>query len=175
MTIAHWDEDPRLWQTLRIDDEDVPGVASVEATVGRKFDTKSAAGSDGGRVSDKGLELAEIKATVKFWTADHWTGIQSLIAKLGARRNLSDRNAVSVFHPELAALGIQRAIVKRVSSPRPASERGAREITIDLVEYNPPASGGSSRTRSPEMTFTDEESESSNQDRFAFDFGAEDP
>jgi hypothetical protein len=175
LDLNHWDSDPALWQTLQINDEDVPGVAKCEATIGRKIEQDKPSGADGGRLKDGGLELAQIRVVVTYWTADHWAGIQDVIDRLGARRSMSQRDAVKIFHPSLAVLGISKAVCKSVGSPKPSSTPGAHEITLEFVEYNPPTRGAS-RARTPTMTFTDQESEDSNPDnRFAFDFGASDP
>lgn len=176
LDLNHWDADPLLWQVLQVNDEDAPGVAKCEAVIGRKLEKKKPSGADGGTLADKGLELAEIRVILVYWTAEHWAGIQDLVDRLGARRSLSQRDAVKLFHPALAVLGLSKAVCKSVSSPRPSQAFGAHEIVLEFIEYNPPARSGSSRTRTPSMTFTEQESDDSNPDnRFAFDLGAEDP
>lgn len=154
LEIAHWDSDPGLWNVLQINGGDVPGIVKVEASIGRKIEEKKGRGADGGRLIDKGLELAKIKITVTFWTTDHWTSMEDLIEKLSARDQLARRNAVELFHPELAVLGLKKAVLKSMSTPKPSSIPGAREIVFDFIEYNPPSgsSRGSSRTRTPETT-----------------------
>lgn len=154
LELAHWDSDPGLWQTLQINGGDVPGVTKIEATIGRKLEEKKGRGADGARIIDKGLELAKIKATVTFWTTDHWTSMEDLIDKLAARTALAHRNAVELFHPAIAALGLKKAVLKSMSSPKPSSVPGAYEIVFDFLEYNPPPASkkGTSSTRTPETT-----------------------
>ncbi len=180
LDINHWDADPKLWQVLRINDWDAPGVAQVECTIGRKLDDKSAGGSDGGTITDKGYTLAPVRVTLKIWTAQHWADMQDLLDKLQARRNLAQRDPVSMFHPAIACLGVEKVVLKDMGSPRPSSTPGAYEVTFNFLEYNPPPRSASSRTRRPsgtaEMNFTEAEAEGRNpNERPTDDFGAGDP
>lgn len=65
-----WDDSPDLWDTVVLGDEQLPGIARVRATHGRKLDAKSAAGSNGARIVDKGYEAAKVEITLKIWTKE---------------------------------------------------------------------------------------------------------
>lgn len=62
-----WDDSPDLWDTVVLGDEELPGVARVRATHGRKIDSKSSPGSNGARIVDKGYEAAKVEITLRIW------------------------------------------------------------------------------------------------------------
>lgn len=65
-----WDESPDLWDTLYLGGSPLPGLASVSATHGRKLDAKSAPGTNGARIVDKGYQPAKVDITLKLWTKE---------------------------------------------------------------------------------------------------------
>lgn len=65
-----WDDSPDLWDTVYLGGNALPGIARVTATHGRKLDTKSAPGTNGARVVDKGYQPAKVDITLRFWTKE---------------------------------------------------------------------------------------------------------
>lgn len=81
-----WDDSPDLWDTLYLGGSPLPGLASVSATHGRKLDAKSAPGTNGARIVDKGYQPAKVDITLKLWTKEQLETWMRLAPTLTYRR-----------------------------------------------------------------------------------------
>ena len=106
-----------------------------EAKKGRKLDSKSAPGSDGGRIIDKGYDLAKVSITLKLWTREHFATWNAVAAELAPRPGRR-RNVVQAVHPALAALDIENIVVENIESPKHPG-KGLFIIKLTALEYHP--------------------------------------
>lgn len=65
-----WEDAPALWDTVLLGDEDLPGLARVTGSHGRKLDVKSPPGRNGATITDKGYQPAKVEITLKLWTKE---------------------------------------------------------------------------------------------------------
>lgn len=108
-----WDDDPELWDTVYLAGSALPGVASVTGGHGRKLDVKSAPGSNGARIVDKGYEPAKIEIALRMWTKEQLLAWYSLAPTLTFRREPpASRSARSRNSAEAAALRDAEAILQ---------------------------------------------------------------
>ena len=132
----YWDDEPSTWDYLQIEDKRF--VGTVEAEPARKLEDKSGAGSDGVRYTDKGFDAKDIKLKLKLWTRQHLEDWDSLIPKIKPdykRRAAS--SPITISHPSLDQLGINRVIVQSVTNIRPDAKR-LYTVDITCKVYKPP-------------------------------------
>lgn len=147
-TLNHWDDDPALWNRFVLNGAEVPGVATVDCSKGRKLDSKSAPGSDGARIIDKGMAPAKFKVTLLFWTNSHWDTMQQLIRENLPSTSATGRAPVDVSHPTLTVLGIDKAYIEKIDAPKTSNVSGAMQVVIEFIEFKPPTARRSV-TRAP--------------------------
>ena len=136
---------PRLdhvaWDFVIVADRALPCLRDYpKAKPGRKLDAKSAPGSSGGRIVDKGYDLAKVSVTLSLWTEDHfatWGALLEVIQPRAGRR----RDAVSIYHPALEAVGISSVVVESISSIEHSGTAGIYRASFEAIQYQPPARG----------------------------------
>jgi hypothetical protein len=145
-----WDESPDLWDTVYLAGDAMPGVASVSASHGRKLDVKSAPGSNGARIVDKGYEPAKVEITLKLWTKEQLMAWYRIAPTLTYRREPPTTRSEGATRPAvptpkaIAAKSEQNAQAKlrekETIAPRPTrrSTRAGRLERHD-VEIGHPA------------------------------------
>lgn len=144
----HWNAEPGLWERPTLDGIVLPGRPKIEGLkVRRKIDKRSAAGSDGGTLRDRGYELASFQIKLTLWTETHLQVWEELLPRINPRRRLADRTPLAIYTPECAQLGIDRVYVESVSGLLESSIPGAREATIELIEFRPASPTQQSVTR----------------------------
>jgi hypothetical protein len=107
----------------------------VSGMVSRKIDTRSAAGSDGARVRDRGYEPASLEVTIRVWTEEQLEQLEEVLEPLHPRQGGTQRDPVDVAHPALAILGIRSAYVTAVGVPQLVA--GVLQVQIRLLEWTP--------------------------------------
>lgn len=139
MNILFPKSDPVAWDYVIVADRALPCLREYpKAKPGRKLDTKSAAGSSGGRIVDKGYDLAKVSVTVLLWTEDHfrtWGELLDVIQPRPGRR----RDAVSIYHPALESVGVAAVVVESISSIEHSGTAGIHKASFEAIQYNPPA------------------------------------
>lgn len=139
MNILFPQSDPAAWDYVIVADRALPCLREYpEADPGRKLDAKSAAGSSGGRIVDKGYDLAKVKVTISLWTPDHfrvWGELLEVIQPRAGRR----RDAVSIYHPALESVGVSSVVVEKIQSIRHSGTAGIFKAGFESIQYNPPA------------------------------------
>lgn len=123
----------------------VCGSDFPEADKGRKLDAKSANGSDGGRIIDKGYDLAKVTITLKLWLREHFALWNEIVPELIPRPG-RNRAVVRVVHPALAMLNIEDVVIEKLGSLKHAG-KGLFSVKITALEYHPPTSANA--TQSP--------------------------
>lgn len=131
-----------IWDQFYLNDVTLPGAAQIKVTKGaaRKLDTRSAAGSDGWRLVDKGAQPVEFTVTLTLWDADHWDTwdeySSALTERLGAGR---ERRAIDVSrNPVLRALAVDEAYLTEVGGLDIKSD-GRAEVELKFVQYKRPS------------------------------------
>lgn len=161
-----WDDSPDLWDTLYLGGSPLPGLASVSATHGRKLDSKSAPGTNGARIIDKGYQPAKVDITIKLWTKEQLETWFRLAPTLTYRRE-PPRTARSSAQTKQAAerarqlaqgegvlvssvlTGVSTSLARTGASEQDIVRKQDAEVAAALAEYRR-AGGGSTRARSLE-------------------------
>lgn len=81
-----WEDSPDLWDAVYLGDAPLPGVARITANHGRKLDSKSAPGSNGARIIDKGYQPAKVEITLRMWKREQLEAWQRIAPTLTYRR-----------------------------------------------------------------------------------------
>lgn len=138
MNIPFPQTDPIAWDNVIVAGRPLPCLREYpKAAPGRKLDSKSAAGSSGGTIVDKGYDLAKVTVSVSLWTPEHfriWGALLEVIQPRAGRR----RDAVAIYHPALAALGISSVVVEKISSIEHSGTSGIFKAGFESIQYNPP-------------------------------------
>lgn len=150
MNILFPKSDPVAWDNVIVADRALPCLREYpKAKPGRKLDAKSAPGSSGGRIVDKGYDLAKVSVTVFLWTEDHfrvWGELLEVIQPRAGRR----RDAVSIYHPALESVGVGSIVVESISSIEHSGTSGIYKAGFESVQYQPPArASGRGDTQTP--------------------------
>lgn len=152
MNILFPKSDPVAWDFVIVADRALPCLREYpKAEPGRKLDAKSAPGSSGGRIVDKGYDLAKVSVTVFLWTEDHfriWGELLDVIRPRAGRR----RDAVSIYHPALESVGVGSIVVETISSIEHAGTAGIFKASFKAIQFQPAARGagaGNGDTQTP--------------------------
>ena len=135
MALTHPRNDP-LWDVINIAAFVLPCTELPKAEVGRKLDSRSAPGSDGGTLVDKGRDLATVALSVRLWTEEHFRLWDALVQQILPRPGRT-RDAIGVEHPALRQLGITSIVVEKIGSVE-YEGRGLFKASIKAMEYRPP-------------------------------------
>ncbi len=131
--------DADAWDTITINGYAIVGKVTVTGQGPRKkLDVRSAPGSDGARLVDKGYEPAELDIRFAWWTEQHVDDYRWLVGQAHPRRP-GQRVALDVAYPSLAALGITRVVVKSLSPLEPEGTPGVMMCTLAVIEHAPPS------------------------------------
>lgn len=141
--------DPDSWKSITLGGDRVPGVTEVKWSRGRKLSEKSPSGRDGGSLTDKGVNLADITFTTTLSTALEFASFSVIYEKsIKGTRQLTKRNVVSVVHPDLARADIVRCFIFDESGLVDKGG-GIFEVTYKGKEFNDKTQigGGSGTTK----------------------------
>lgn len=130
-----------LWNVGTLGGRELPGLLKVDgAEVSRKWDVKTSPGTDGATITDQGYEVAKPTLTLLLWTSDQWDTWQDIAANLLPKPGKASKKPprpVPVTHPALDSVGVNNVIILSISAPKPASPKGAFEVTIKTVQWLP--------------------------------------
>jgi hypothetical protein len=127
----------------------MPTPGLVEVTGGdrkHKWDKKEAKGSSGATITSQGAEPAEPTMKVRLWfdrenNINHFW-LWDLNIKPILEAALEGKTAIDIYHPSLAANGINSVVVQEVSQLAKEGEDGLHSITIKFLEFRPPKPAG---------------------------------
>lgn len=149
MNILFPQADPVAWDYVIVADRALPCLREYpKAKPGRKLDAKSSAGSSGGRIVDKGYDLAKVTVTVLLWTEDHfrtWGELLDVIQPRAGRR----RDAVSIYHPALESVGVSAVVVESISSIEHSGTAGIHKAGFEAIQYKPAPRRAGGDTQTP--------------------------
>jgi hypothetical protein len=134
--VSTFDRSP--WDQLYLGGMLLPGLAMLEdGHCSRKIDIKNAKGADGATITHNGYEPA--KFTFKLTIADpiDWAMFQQVLPLIQPKLGKPPSVPLRCEYPGLAAYGIDRVIVEKVSLPKKGNVSGTREIAIHLVQWVP--------------------------------------
>jgi hypothetical protein len=160
MAMPFWYDPPAAdgrtaWDVLILGGGKVPGIARVEARLGRRLDMKKAKGAHGASLTDEGYDPAQITITITIWEREHLDALRNFVAKLRPK-STADPAAVDVVHPQLQFLGITSIFIKEISAPRPVGQ-GLYDVVFQAIEYMPLPKRGKSASKGvkPDITGLD--------------------
>jgi len=137
-----------VWDLVSLDTTVLPGLCDVTCDLTRKVDARSAPGSNGGTIVDKGLQLATVEVKVRLWTQDQYDEWRDLAAVLIARRNATrGGRPFRIYYPSLDDLGVRKVTLLSIAALRPAQPKGVWEATLKFHEFAPPLTSASATHR----------------------------
>jgi hypothetical protein len=133
--------DPQAYDVVKIDGVENPGVIAQGGITGftrpTEWDIKKGKGTKGGTATLS--QLPPAKGSIKFllWSPFHVDAWDLIYRK----RFLYDPtkktvNAVDIYHPALATVGIHSVVTESIGPPVPEG-KGLWSITVELLEYLP--------------------------------------
>lgn len=142
-----WADSDSPWDRIAFGTLAFGGVCEVDGdALKRKVTRHRASGSNGARITDRGLDTVEVTIKLIAWTDEHATQLDQIRDLLIPRtRPARARTAVAVTHPALAWAAITQVYVTEISLPKP--DGGRLVVTIKATEYREPAPGAANATR----------------------------
>jgi hypothetical protein len=142
-----WADSDSPWDRISFGTLAFGGLVEVDGdALKRKVTRHRASGSNGARITDRGLDTVEVTIKLIAWTEEHATQLDAIRDLLIPRtRPTRGRSAVAVTHPALAWAGITQIYATEVSLPKVDGSR--LTVTIKATEYKEPAAGAASSTR----------------------------
>jgi hypothetical protein len=117
----------------------VKGKVEVKCKKGRALESKRTGGKDGHRIIDNGLKPAEIRIVLTAWEQDGLNALAQLSEAFQPNKRITDRSPIEIHHPTTAFHKVDKIVVSTVSGPEPTGVAGMFAITIDAMEFTPPA------------------------------------
>ena len=145
----YWAGDEWQWDSCQLGDMILPGHVTVTGDVSRKLDVKSAPGSDGAKITDKGYEPAKIAIKCVMWLAAHKDQLKAVLKYLHPRKKGKTRDAYAISHAATELMGIKSVYIEKISLPVSGSIKGTKEITFTCVEWTQQAKTTNSVTSTP--------------------------
>ena len=136
-------DSPQDYDVCKVDGEENPGIIDPKGITGFKrqteWDVKKGKGTKGGSATLS--QLPPSKGSIKFllWTAAHFQAWDfSFRNRFKYDPTKKTKNAVDIYHPALAKLGISSVVTESIG-PEEQEGDGLWSITVELLEYLPPA------------------------------------
>lgn len=144
-----WADSDSAWDRITLGGIAFGGLAEVDGdALKRRITRHRASGSNGSRLTDRGLDTVEVTIRLIAWTDEHAEELDRLRDILVPRtRPTRGRVAVAVSHPALAWAGITQLYASEVSLPKP--DGGRLVVTVKAHEYKEPPARAASATRRP--------------------------
>ena len=138
--------DPTAWSSvtvsgITIGPKDGSGLVRIVDNAGRpyKWQIKDAAGQDGGTSTFRGKKPPEFGLEFHLWTDRHFAVFQSLVTTaLLYDATKTTMDAVDIYHPGLAMVGLTQILVDDIGVPVQQGDRKMWHATIKVHEYFPP-------------------------------------
>lgn len=105
------------WDYLTLGGFVLPGLLEEQPKVeaARKVDKKNGPGLDGATLTWHGFDPPEVTIKLLLWTEAHWQSWQQLLPFLLPRPGKPPADPFTIDHPMLAAYGIDKVMVTKVS------------------------------------------------------------
>ena len=131
-----WEDNPELWDRVKIAGLTLPGLARVEAKLGSQVETKHPPGQDGVDITDLGYDPATVDVTLILWEAVHLEKLEEILPKLRPLKG-DPRKHTEVVHPSLTMLGIRYLYVKEIGTLKDGQVEGTKEMALNFIEFYP--------------------------------------
>lgn len=142
LIISPWVDEDVVWDTLFIDGEEWPGLATVTVKRGNRWDRKVAKGSHGETQTYTGASNADLVIKLRIWTTDHFVAMRDLLPTIEPEPGKEDGSKPhDILHPVAEIRKVKAFIVLDVDGPKPDRE-GTWAFTISGAEYRQPESKG---------------------------------
>jgi hypothetical protein len=132
-----WHDEPELWDRLVLGDVEVPGISKVEVSRANKWDEKKSKGSHGGEREYSGADLAKVKITIVYWTAEHHAELRDkvmpLVEPVPGKKKI---DSIRLEHAVSIMRGVGAVTIDSVDGPSVSNGQGT--IKIDATEYRAP-------------------------------------
>jgi hypothetical protein len=131
----------------------LPGLVRYEGEIGRKLDVKNAKGSDGATITDDGSDPETLEFMLLMWNEDQWKRYFSeALPLINPNSTKGKLTPVDVAHPVLAAHGIKRVYVEKMTLPKPGKIPQTKEVTIRLRGWRPEPVNPKSKSNTPDKS-----------------------
>lgn len=140
--IPFWESSPASYGTITLGKHTIRGVKDVQVKRARKRDKKSAPGTNGAKLGNKGFEAASVKIEWHVCTdegdspSQRWDEAATILADLEDRKRAED--ALAIDHPFCAIRGITSVTVDSIEGPKVVESSGLFAFTLDCTEYTMP-------------------------------------
>lgn len=120
------------WDTLYIDDVEIPGLWKVTGEVGQRIDIKPVKGNKGVKTTNEGPDAAELTMVGEL-DHDEAEELESMIDDIHPRNTTQFSSPRRLEYPAASFLGISVVRIKSISLP--ALNGDLLYVTIKAVEY----------------------------------------
>ena len=145
MTLPWWDNtsneatqiDGSQWDYVTLGGFELPGILEEPPKVepSRKVDKKNGPGLDGATLTWHGYEPPEVTLKILLWTEDHWNQWQDLLPFILPRPGKPPADPFTINHPSLAAMGVDKVMVTKVSAPEKSGKPGIMRVTLTCQHW----------------------------------------
>ncbi len=123
---------------LSLNVDRTPGICDVSVRRGRDIDRKKSAGSDGERLTFKGINNADVEIAITIWTPEQLDVLRALWAVLQPPAGKGVPAAFDVRHPQFELNNIKSLCFIDSMGLTEGRASKVKVFTIRAVEYFPP-------------------------------------
>jgi hypothetical protein len=145
--VPHWDDDDgELWDRITLGRYQFRGTVHIDGDgPALQLDKRKRPGANGARLVTKGYDLADFKIVLRVWTREHLEDFSALMPEIHPART-GQPIALDVYHPMLALVSINRALIYKVGLLKETGTPGLRECELGCAEYRPPTNRNATQT-----------------------------
>lgn len=127
----------RFWSGGSVNGVDLPGLVRVRISRGNTWDRKIAKGAHGETQTFNGRKAADVDITIRVWTAEDWTRLETeILPLLEPQVGKETPKPLDLVHPVASSRGVKAILVDSVAGPDP-NDNGIYEVQIKAFEYAP--------------------------------------
>lgn len=146
--IPFWHDDPVSWDSCLLAGILCPGLSRIEGLVfaQRKLDVKTAPGTDGSSIVDKGYQPSKWTLVLKIAHSQELVEWENLLKAILPKKNQAPQ-ALTIVHPQLALSTVSSCYIESITQLTPVSF-DVYETKISCLEFFPLKKSGGSGTGS---------------------------
>lgn len=122
----------------RLNVDRTPGICEVNVRRGRSIDRKKSAGSDGQRLTFKGVENADVEIAITIWTPEQLDVLRALWAVLQPPVGKGTPSSFDVKHPQFDINNVKSVCFIDSIGMTDGHTSKTKIFTIKAIEYFPP-------------------------------------
>jgi hypothetical protein len=127
----------RFWSGGSVNGIDLPGLVRVRISRANNWDRKIAKGAHGETQTFNGRKAADVDITIRVWTAEDWTRLESeILPLLEPQTGKETPKPLDLVHPVASSRDVKAILVDSVAGPDP-NDNGIYEVQIKAFEYAP--------------------------------------